>query len=70
MIEYSAQPTGNESILNNYIYIQPGLLKGFTSISSLIILAIFMIVGLYLKYNYPEEGRWGKDWNKKKKMKK
>jgi hypothetical protein len=70
VIKYSAQPTEKKSILKNYIYVPSGLLKEFTSVSSLIILAIIMIVGLYLKYNYPEEGRWDKDWNKKKKKRK
>jgi hypothetical protein len=54
----------------NYVYIPTSSLKGFTSVGSLIILSAIMITGLYLKYNYPEEGRWGKDWNKKKKKRK
>ncbi len=51
----------------NYIYIPVSALKGFNSLSSILILAVFMIVGLYLKFNYGEEATWGKNSNKKKK---
>ena len=51
----------------NYIYIPSSALKGFTSLSSILILGVFMIVGLYLKFNYGQKATLGKNGNKKKK---
>lgn len=41
-----------------------------STLSGTILLGVAVIILLYSKYNYAEEGRWGKDWNKKKKSSK